>query len=160
MRRAPEYEADRLSSIAALYPRSLTRQWTYYRACTSDTADRASEINPHRLNEIHDVCMGDPRQLRLMYYILVGLDLQLLTTHIQLKLTELPPVQYSAAQTLGPLKQADAYNSRANRRTNNKPNKPNKQPAASGVYRCSKKYSILRPFMLSRSQFSDKILTP
>ena len=80
-------------------------------------------MNPHRLNEIHDVCMADPRQLRLMHDL--GLDLQLLTTHIQLKLTELPPVQYSAAQTLEPLNKTDAYNSRANRRTNNKPNKPN-----------------------------------
>ena len=77
--------------------RSLTRQWTYYRACTSDTADRASEINPHRLNEIHDVCMGDPRQLRRMHDL--GLDLQLLTTHIQLKLTELPLVKLETGAT-------------------------------------------------------------
>jgi hypothetical protein len=51
-------------------------------ACTSDTADRASEMNPRRLNEIHEFCMADPRQLRRMHY--AGLDLQLLTTHIQI----------------------------------------------------------------------------
>ena len=64
-------------------------------------------MNPHRLNEIHEFCMADPRQLRLMHDL--GLDLQLLTTHIQLKLTELPPVQYSAAQTLEPLNKTDTY---------------------------------------------------
>ena len=34
------------------------------------------------------------------------IHLQLLTIHVQLKLTGKPPMQYSAAQTLGPLNQA------------------------------------------------------
>jgi hypothetical protein len=36
-----------------------------------------------------------------------------------------PPVQYSAARALEPPSKANALNSRANQRTNNKPAKPN-----------------------------------
>ena len=45
--------------------------------------------------------------------------------HAQLKLTGSPPLQRGTARTQEPLNQANAYNSRANQRTNNKPNKPN-----------------------------------
>ena len=63
-----------------------------------------------------------------------GLDLQLLTTHVQLKLTGSPPVQRSAAQTLGPPNQTQKFHSRANRRTNNKPNKPNKHLRVNAIH--------------------------
>ena len=68
-----------------------------------------------------------PARLKLLMVYDAGLDFQLLTTHVQLKLTGSPPVQRSAAQTLEPPNQTQKFHSRANRRTNNKPNKPNKR---------------------------------
>ena len=68
-----------------------------------------------------------PARLKLLMVYDAGLDWRLLTTHVQLKLTGSPPVQRGTARTQELPNHTDAYNSRANQRTNNKPNKPNKQ---------------------------------